>query len=77
MKKILLVATLDITFKYILKDQPSILGKYFSVVIGSSNYIGIKKYAKSQSVNFIHIPMVRRINPVYDIFSIYCLIKHT
>ena len=73
--KLLIVTTIDMTFNYILKGQPKFLNNFFSITVGSSNYQGIKNFAKDESVEFIHIPMYRRINPIYDIFSILSLIR--
>ena len=77
--KILLVTTVDMTFEYILKEQPKFLSKHFSVLIGSSGRKSLKKIAQKEKVQFINIPMVRNINPFFDIFSIIkliiCLIK--
>lgn len=75
MNKLLIITTIDTTFKYILKDQPKYLNNNYSVTVGSANYFGIKEYAKSESLNYIHIPMKRKISPLSDIKSIFFLIK--
>ena len=75
MNKLLIITTIDTTFKYILKDQPKYLNNNYSVTVGSANYFGIKEYAKSKSLNYIHIPMKRKISPLSDIKSMFFLIK--
>ena len=66
---LLIVCTSYLTFKNILKSQISFLNQYYKVTIASSNYSELKSFADSQKVNFIHIPMYRKINPFYDLYS--------
>ena len=76
MDKLLLVTTVDSTFKFILKGQPKYLKKKYSVIVCSSNYLGIKEFAESESVDYFSVPMKRKINPLYDLYSILSLIKN-
>jgi len=62
------------TFIHILKGQPRYLTQYYSVIVGSNNFLSLKKFANQEGVNFINIPMYRKINPIYDIYSIVILV---
>tara|TARA_B100000886_G_scaffold275299_1_gene199221 strand:+ start:196 stop:1332 length:1137 start_codon:yes stop_codon:yes gene_type:complete len=73
--RLLLVTTVDATFKYILKDQPTFLKKKYSVTVCSSDLTGIKDFAEAEDVNYFSVPMKREISPFYDLYSIFCLIK--
>ena len=73
MNKLLIITTIDATFKYILKNQPKYLNHYFSVTVGSNNRLGLKEYAISKSLNYIHIPMNRKISPFSDLKTIFYL----
>ena len=75
MNKLLLITTVDATFKYILKDQPKFLSKEYFVTVCSNNFLGIEEFAKEESVNYFSVPMKRKISPLYDLYSIFCLIK--
>jgi len=73
LNKLLIITTIDATFKYILKNQPKYLNHYFSVTVGSNNRLGLKEYAISKSLNYIHIPMNRKISPFSDLKTIFYL----
>jgi glycosyltransferase involved in cell wall biosynthesis len=72
--KILIVTSSVKTFKYILKGQPKYLNQYFSIIVGSNNFLSIKKFANEENVRFSHIPMYRKINPIYDVYSIIVMV---
>lgn len=71
MKKILIVTTVPITLHSILKAQPKFLSTAFDVSLSSSRGEHIKKVEEDEEIKVNIVPMVRGINPFYDLYSLY------
>ncbi|WP_261857279.1 glycosyltransferase family 4 protein [Photobacterium sanguinicancri] len=74
-KKLLIVTTVPDTLHGILAGQPKYLNDYFDVELASSNNDFADKVIKTEGRPFHVVPMVRGINPFYDIYSIFCMIR--
>lgn len=78
-KKLLIVVTVPVTMNLILKNQPKYLNDYFEVHIATSSESGFDLIQEREKVPVHRIEMVRGINPLADLKSIWqaiCLIKH-
>lgn len=73
-RKILLVTTVPDTFIAILDGQPGYLNNFFNVVLASSDDGRLVEFGSRQGVSTASVPMVRGINPLSDLKSIYCMV---
>jgi glycosyltransferase involved in cell wall biosynthesis len=74
-KKIIFIVTSSAkTLKYIIKDQPKYIEKHFIVYVVSSEKKMLEEYAKKYNLKHVFIPMFRKINPFYDLYSIILLL---
>ena len=75
-KKVIFIVTSSAkTLKYILKDQPKFIEKYFVVYVVSGEKEILDEYSTIHKLKYIHVPIYRKINPIYDLYSITLLIK--
>lgn len=74
-KKLLLVTTVPDTFSAILSGQPRFLGQFFDLVVVSSDACRLNDFALGEGVDSLCVPMVRGINPLADIVSIFKMIR--
>ena len=74
-KKLLLVTTVPETLYTILKSQPSFLKEHFDIYIASSNGLFCKQVEVHESLPVNIVPMVRGINPFYDLFSLFVMLR--
>lgn len=75
MKRLLIVTTVSETLDTILSKQPNYLNKYFNVHLAASAGDRIASVESKENLKVNIIPMVRGINPLYDLYSIYQMIK--
>ena len=73
-KKLLLVTTVPETFISILDEQPRYLSEFFSVSIASSDDGRLLEFGRRQGVSVAEVPMVRGINPISDLKSIFRMV---
>ncbi|MEL4388109.1 glycosyltransferase family 4 protein [Shewanella xiamenensis] len=74
MKKILIVTTVPDTICDILSGQPAFLKKYYDVRVACSSNLRVNKIVEREGVIVHSVPMVRGINPVFDLYSIFRMI---
>jgi glycosyltransferase involved in cell wall biosynthesis len=73
--KLLIVTTTSLTISTILKHQPKHLNKKLDVFIATSKDDTFEDIKKNEGLTPHNIPMYRGINPFYDIYSIFCMVK--
>lgn len=74
-RKLLLVTTVPETFSGILRSQPRFLSQFFDLTVVSSDGNRLSEFAHSEGVDSMIVPMVRGINPLADIISIFKMIR--
>ncbi len=72
-KKILLCATVPDTFNFILRCQPSYLNQFYEIFIVTSPSEDAGLIEGREGVTLIPVRMQRRINPIFDFYSICCM----
>ena len=74
-KKLLLVTTVPETLHTILKSQPAFLQAHFDVFLASSDGPFCKQIEAHEGVPVNIVPMVRGINPFYDLLSLFRMVR--
>lgn len=74
-RKLLLVTTVPDTFITILDGEPGYLNQFFSVALASSDDGRLVEYGRRQGVKTASVPMVRGIDPLSDLKSIYSMVS--
>lgn len=72
-KNIILCTTVPETLNLILRQQPHFLNQHFDVSLVSSPAEGLSEIAVRQGVEVHPVPMKRGINPLYDLYSLFCM----
>lgn len=75
MKKLLIVTTVPETLDTILRGQPNYLNNSFRVHIATSNSERIVNIEDNERILVDLVPMVRGINPFYDVYSIFMMVR--
>lgn len=75
MKKLVIVTTVPLTINAFLKDQVFFLSEYFDITLISSGELDNVDDFKSIGVDYVNLKMIREIDPVSDIKSIYKLVR--
>ncbi|MBH0002714.1 glycosyltransferase family 4 protein [Pseudoalteromonas sp. SWYJZ12] len=75
MRKLLIVTTVAETLDTILTKQPNHLNNYFNVYLATSPGTGVERVESQEGISVNIIPMIRGINPFYDLYSIYKMIR--
>ncbi|MEY8216038.1 MAG: glycosyltransferase family 4 protein [Colwellia sp.] len=75
MKKLFIVTTVPDTLDIILRKQPNYLNKYFKVFLATSKGERTFSIENQESIKVNIVPMIRGINPFYDLYSIYKMVK--
>lgn len=73
--RLLIVATVPITLRMILRSQPRFLSSYFDVTLATSAPDGCPDIAAVEFVPVAHVPMERRIAPLRDLSSILRMVR--
>ncbi|WP_146447253.1 glycosyltransferase family 4 protein [Vibrio cyclitrophicus] len=73
-KKLLIITTVPMTFRDILKGQPKKISQYYDVSLVSSNSPYFEQVSKDEGVTFFSVPMERGINVFKDLISLYRMI---
>jgi glycosyltransferase involved in cell wall biosynthesis len=73
-QKIILCSTIPDTINYILRQQPYFLNQYYDVSIVSSPGKGLTDISDNEGVKVYPVPMKRGINPLYDLYSLLCMV---
>jgi len=74
-KKLFIVTTVPETLYTILKSQPSFLKAHFDVYLASSAGPFCKQVEEQEGMTVNIVPMVRGINPFYDLFSLFMMVR--
>jgi glycosyltransferase involved in cell wall biosynthesis len=74
-KKLLIITTVPETLHSILKYQPRYLNDFFDVNLITSNGNDIDYIKNDEAIDPVIVPMVRGINPFYDVYSIFRMVK--
>lgn len=74
-QKILIVTTVPITFRTILCDQPRFLATYFDIALATSNDEGWQEIVSREGVAVYPVAMSRGISPLFDLLSIWAMIR--
>jgi len=74
-KKILIVTTSAMTLATILKGQPSYLNQSFSVSVAASGDKYFNELQLNEKVETYCVPMKRGINPLFDLVSLFFMIR--
>lgn len=69
--KIFIVTTVPDTLDFILRGQPNYLSGFYDVTIVSSKGSILAELALKENVSHRVVPMVRGVNPFYDLYSIF------
>ncbi|MDX1303658.1 glycosyltransferase family 4 protein [Photobacterium sp.] len=75
MKRLLIVTTVPETLDTILSKQPKYLNQHFDVYLATSDGDRIFSVESNECIRVNVVPMVRGINPFYDLYSIYKMVK--
>ncbi|MBE0376689.1 glycosyltransferase family 4 protein [Pseudoalteromonas prydzensis] len=75
MRKLVIITTVPLTINAFLKDQVLFLSEYFEVTLVSSGELDDVDDFKDVGVEYINIRMVRAIDPMSDLKSIYNLAR--
>ncbi len=73
-KKIVICTTIPETVTLILCQQPNFLHNCYEVSIVSSPGKGLIEIANKERVPVYPVPMKRGINPLYDLYSLLCMV---
>ncbi|MDN3652656.1 glycosyltransferase family 4 protein [Thalassotalea ponticola] len=74
-KKLVIVTTVPITLKGILRNQPKYLDQHYDVTLISSPSIELDDVSNHENVTTYAVPMTRGISPFKDLSSIIAMIK--
>lgn len=74
-KKILIVTTTAMTIATILKGQPKYLNENLNVSIAAAGKEYFPDVELNESIRPHYVPMTRGINPLFDIYSLFIMIR--